>query len=169
MWIRLDSLVLDAKHGVRRLARAPLVTGVAVLTLAIGIGLNTAVFSLVHAVLLRPLPFPAAERLVWIAPYDELFGNDTWGSRADYRIWKQQDRLFDGMTAYGTDDLNLVVAGQASQERVASIGGDFWALTGAQSLRSVASRRKTTRSAWCCRTGCSSDDSAETLRPSAGR
>jgi putative ABC transport system permease protein len=132
MWPRLDSLVLDAKHGVRRLARAPLVTGVAVLTLAIGIGLNTAVFSLVHAVLLRPLPYPGAERLVWIAPYEEVFGNETWGSRADYRIWKQQDRLFDGMTAYGTDDLNLVVAGQASQERVASIGGDFWALTGAR-------------------------------------
>jgi putative ABC transport system permease protein len=132
MSLSLDSLVLDAKHGVRQLARAPLVTGVAVVTLAIGIGLNTAVFSLVHAVLLRPLPYPAAERLVWIAPFSEQFSTDTWGSRGDYAIWRQQGQLFDGMTAYGTADLNLVVAGQASQERIASIGGDFWALTGAR-------------------------------------
>ncbi len=132
MGLRLEWLVLDAKHGVRQLARAPLVTGVAVLTLAIGIGLNTAVFSLVHAVLLRPLPYPAAERLVWIAPHHALFAMDTSASRGDYRIWKQQGHLFDGMTAYGTDDLNLVVAGQASQERIASIEGDFWAMTGAR-------------------------------------
>jgi putative ABC transport system permease protein len=131
MRVSLDSLRLDARYGLRQLWRAPLVTAVAVVTLALGIGLNTAVFSLVHAVLLRPLPYPAAERLVWIAPYTEVFGVDTWGSRGDYAIWRQQP-LFDAMTAYGTNDLNLEVAGQATQERVASIGGDFWTITGAR-------------------------------------
>jgi putative ABC transport system permease protein len=132
MRLGLDQLTVHAKSGVRQLTRAPLSTGVAVLTLALGIGLNTAVFSLVHGVLLRPLPYPDAERLVWIAPYDSLFGQDTWGSRGDYLIWKQQTHLFAQMTAYGTGDLNLVVGGRATQERIASIGGDFWSIVGAR-------------------------------------
>jgi putative ABC transport system permease protein len=131
MRLRLDQLLLDAKFGLRQLARAPLVTGVAVVTLALGIGLNTAVFSLVHAVLLRTLPYPDADRLVWIAPHHDATGQDTSASRGDYRIWKQQAQ-FERMTAYGTQDLNLVVSGTASQERIASIEGDFWAITGAR-------------------------------------
>ena len=58
MWLALDQWFLDAKFGLRQLGRAPLVATAAVVTLALGIGLNTAVFSLVHAVLLRPLPYP---------------------------------------------------------------------------------------------------------------
>ncbi len=132
--LRLDQILLDARFGLRQLARSPLVTAVAVLTLAIGIGLNTAVFSLVNAVLLRPLPYPESERLVWIAPYSERTGQDTFASPGDYRVWRQQTHLFDRMAAYGTQDLNLLVGREASQERVASIAGDFWAITGAQPM-----------------------------------
>jgi predicted permease len=128
----LDRFLLDAKFAVRQLARAPLVTAVAVVTLALGIGLNTAVFSLVHAVLLRSLPYPDADRLVFIAPHHDQSGQDTWGSRGDYLMWRQQRQLFDKMTAYGTQDLNLVLGGTATQERVASFGGDFWTMTGAR-------------------------------------
>jgi hypothetical protein len=71
MLFRLDQLVRDARFGLRQLVRSPLVSTVAILTPAIGIGLNTAVFSLVNAVLLRPLPYPHSGRLVWIAPYHE--------------------------------------------------------------------------------------------------
>jgi putative ABC transport system permease protein len=128
---RLGQLFLDARFGARQLRRAPLVTSVAIATLAIGIGLNTAVFSLVHAVLLRPLPYPEADRLVWITPYHVPSNQDTWGSRADYRQWRARTRLFDRLTAYGTQDLSLVAADVASQERVASFEGDFWSITGA--------------------------------------
>jgi len=133
MPLPFDQLLLDARFGLRQLVRSPLVAAVAVLTLAIGIGLNTAVFSLVNAVLLRPLPYPESERLVWIAPYDEHFGQDTFASRGDYLVWRQQTP-FDQMAAYGTQDLNVVFGGEASQERVASIGGDFWAITGARPM-----------------------------------
>ncbi len=132
MLLRLDQVLLDARFGLRQLVRSPLVATVAIVTLAIGIGLNTAVFSLVNAVLLRPLPYPDADRLAWIAPYDERFGQDTFASRGDYLVWKQQTQVFERMAAYGTQDLNLIVGGEASQERVASIGGDFWEITGAR-------------------------------------
>jgi putative ABC transport system permease protein len=132
--LRLVQLLLDARFGLRQLVRSPLVAAVAVLTLAIGIGLNTAVFSLVNAVLLRPLPYPESERLVWITPYSARTGQDTFPSRGDYMVWRQQTHLFDQMAAYGTQDLNLLVGGEASQERVASIGGDFWAITGARPM-----------------------------------
>jgi putative ABC transport system permease protein len=128
----LQDLLLDAKFGLRQLRRAPLTTAVAVLTLAIGIGMNTAVFTLVNAVLLRQLPYPDSDRLVWIAPYDNRFGQDTFASRADYVIWKQQTHVFEKMAAYGTQDLAIVIGDEATQERVASIGGDFWTITGAQ-------------------------------------
>ena len=69
--LRLDQLIQDGRFALRQLVRSPLVAAVAILTLAIGIGLNTAVFTLVSAVLLRPLPYPHSERLIWIAPYSE--------------------------------------------------------------------------------------------------
>lgn len=134
MLLHLDQVVQDARFGLRQLVRSPLVATVAIVTLAIGIGLNTAVFSLVNAVLLRPLPYPHSERLVWIAPYNERFGQDTFASRGDYLVWKQQLQVFEKMTAYGTQDLNLIVGGEASQERVASSGGDVWEITGARAL-----------------------------------
>ena len=128
----IERILRDARFGLRQLRRSPLLTATAVLTLAIGIGLNTAVFSLVHAILLRSPSYPEANRLVWVTPFHDLFRQDTRASRADYLVWKEQARVFEAMTAYGTEDLALESAGGATQERVASIGGDFWAMTGVQ-------------------------------------
>ena len=96
----VQDLLLDARFGLRQLRRSPLTTAVAVLTLAVGIGMNTAVFTLVNAVLLRQLPYPDSDRLVWVSPYDPRFGQDTFASRADYVIWKQQIHVFEKMAAY---------------------------------------------------------------------
>jgi putative ABC transport system permease protein len=71
-----DGLRLDLRHGMRSLGRAPLFTAVAVLTLALGVGANAAVFSMVSAVLLRPLPFPEADRLVVL--YQQRSAGGTW-------------------------------------------------------------------------------------------
>jgi putative ABC transport system permease protein len=130
----LDQFLHDARFGLRQLVRSPLVASIAILTLAIGIGLNTAVFSLVNAVLLRPPPYPDSERLVWITPHSERWAQDTSASRGDYLVWKQQTHVFERMAAYGTQDLNLIVGGEASQERIASTGGDFWEITGARPI-----------------------------------
>jgi putative ABC transport system permease protein len=96
-----------------------------VATLALGIGMNTAVFSVINAVLLRPLPYENADRLIWLANYDQRFKHDNWVARTDYLIWRDQAQSFERMTAYGNQDLALVAGHVASQERIASITGDF--------------------------------------------
>ena len=130
--MRLEQILRDVRFGLRQLARAPLVAFVAIATLAIGIGLNSAVFSLVHAVLVRPLPYPDAERIVWVTPFSDRWAQDTSVSPGDYRVWKRQTQLFARITAYNTQDLSLMVGTDASQERIVSIAGDFWTITGAR-------------------------------------
>src|SRR5688572_18153329 len=122
------------RYALRGLRRNPGFTAVVVLTLALGIGMNTAVFSVVNAVLLRPVSYPDAERLVWIAPYvtDYESWRDNYLSRADYLVWRQQARSFESMTAYGNQDLALGWRDDATQERVASVTGDVWSMTGAR-------------------------------------
>jgi len=58
------------------------------------------VFSLVNAVLLRPLPYPDSERIVWITAHHDRFAQDTFASRGDYLVWKQQTQVFERMAAY---------------------------------------------------------------------
>src|ERR1700753_2577972 len=62
----IESLLQDVRYAMRGIVRAPVFSLIVILTLAIGIGANTAIFSAVYAVLLRPLPFPSGERLVWL-------------------------------------------------------------------------------------------------------
>jgi hypothetical protein len=73
VWIPVwfDQLIQDARYGLRMIRRAPAFSAVVMLTLALGIGLTTAVFGVVNAVLVRPLSYPNAERLVWIATSEE--------------------------------------------------------------------------------------------------
>jgi hypothetical protein len=128
----LESISKDARSILRMLCRNPGFATVVILTLALGIGMNATVFSVVNAVLLHPLAYPNADRLVWLTNYDEYFKQDNWGSRADYVIWKDQTHSFESMTAYGNQDPAHVSGGEASQERIASITGDFWSIVGAQ-------------------------------------
>jgi hypothetical protein len=107
--LRLAVSAPDIEEG---LVQSRLVATVAILTLAIGIGLNTAVFTLVNAVFLRPLPYPHSERLVWIAPCNERFGQDTFASGGDYLVRKQQTQVFERMASYGTQDLVLMIGGE---------------------------------------------------------
>lgn len=94
----MDGLWQDLKHAVRMLAKKPGFTLVALVTLALGIGANTAVFSVVNAVLLRPLPYPNADRLVAVSE-NSLNAPDISVAYPDYLDWRAQQSVFEEMSA----------------------------------------------------------------------
>src|SRR6186997_3273066 len=105
------SLLADLKHAARTLLKAPGFAIAAVIVLALGIGANTAIFSIVYAVLLRPLPFGDADRLVqlWHTPPQAQFpGVKTFAlSAANYLDWEAQNTVFEGSAVYGFAQFRL--------------------------------------------------------------
>jgi putative ABC transport system permease protein len=97
----------DLRYGLRVLAKNPVFTAVGVLTLALGIGANTAIFSVVNELLLRPLPFRDPERLImlWEVTPEGRHQNTT--SRANFRAWREQSTAFEAMAAFSDQRLNL--------------------------------------------------------------
>ncbi|MGO9271861.1 MAG: ADOP family duplicated permease [Terriglobia bacterium] len=127
----LQQLLQDVRYGLRTLRRSPGFTTVVILTLALGIGMNTAVFSVVNAVLLRPLTYPDADRLVWLSDYDPGWG-DNMVQPAAYALWRDQAHSFESMVGYINQDLALISSGQSTQERIASVTNGFWDMAGAR-------------------------------------
>src|SRR6202166_149432 len=117
-WIQ--DLVQDLHFSLRVLRKSPAFTIVAVLTLAVGIGANTAVFSIFSTVLIRPLPYPNAERLVKANVYDLKSGN-LYGetSYPDFMNWSEQSHFFDHLAAYEAKTFNL--SGTKQPERVKGV------------------------------------------------
>src|SRR6267143_2138517 len=108
----MNSLLQDFRFGLRMLIKNPIFTLVAIVTLALGIGANTAIFSVVDAVLLRPLPYPEANRLVFLWSTMNSQGVPTSGSALpDYYGWRDQNHVFDGLAAFYNGDFNLSSAG----------------------------------------------------------
>ncbi len=96
--------------------RNPIFTLIAVVTLALGIGANTAIFSVVDAVLLRPLPYPGAERLVFLWSGTASDGVTRSGSALpDYHAWRDQNKTFEGLGAFYYGDYNLSTSGDAPE------------------------------------------------------
>lgn len=123
----LESFLQDVRHGLRQLRRNPGFTTVAVLTLALGIGANTAVYSVVNAVLLRPLPYPDSDRLVWIAEVIPALNAELAGG-GDYVDWKGENRTLEQITAYDdSGSFNLTSRGTPARVHAARVSASFFA------------------------------------------
>jgi predicted permease len=123
----------DVRYGVRVLLRSPGFTSVAVLTLALGIGANTALFSVVSGVLLHPLRFPAPDQLHSVYTRTERFpkGAVTYLNFLD---WQRANRAFSALGAYRSDDFNLTGAGEAERLRAAMVSSEFFPLLGVRPM-----------------------------------
>jgi putative ABC transport system permease protein len=112
----MHALLQDLGYGLRIMRNSPGFTAVALIILALGIGGNTAIFSVVNGVLLQPLPYPQADQLVSIRSAEPSRGiPPVVASYADYVDWKQQAHSFSNMGTYVSDAFNLSVGGQSTQ------------------------------------------------------
>jgi putative ABC transport system permease protein len=107
----LETLVQDFRYATRVLGKSPAFTMTAVATLALGIGANSAIFSFVNAILLRPLPYRDPERIVQLKAHDRTKGVDFDAvSYPNYRDWAEQNKVFEQMAAYRYALLNMTGA-----------------------------------------------------------
>jgi putative ABC transport system permease protein len=111
----LETFFQDLRYGARVLARNPAFTAVAVLTLALGIGANTAIFSVVDQLLLRPLPYPGADRLVLLWEVTPSGRHQNPVSYANFLAWRRQARSFEGMAAFADQRANLTGIGEPEE------------------------------------------------------
>lgn len=132
----MEMLFSDVRYAVRGLLKRPGFTVIAILTLALGIGANTAIFSVVNAVLLKPLPFKDPDRLaiIWEEASFAGFPRNT-PAPANYFDWKKQNQSFEDMAATSSTSFNLT--GDGEPERVASyrVSANFFPLLGVQPIK----------------------------------
>src|SRR5882724_4023105 len=124
-------MLRDIRFGLRMLARNPGVTAVAVIALALGIGGNTAVFSVVNAVLLRPLPVSRPEGLVWIwanSPSRNLAYAFT--AYSTYAEWKAGSPSFESMSAYSPGSATLTIGDEPERVDVLRVNASFFHMLG---------------------------------------
>jgi len=130
---RWDDLRQDLRVAVRGLRRTPGFTIVALLTLGLGIGANSSVFSVLDSVLLRPLPYPAADRLVQLWSDHRVRSGRTspeWLSPPDFVDWRDQNRTFTGIASYQNWGPTLTGSGDPEALGGLAVSGDFFQVLG---------------------------------------
>src|SRR5688500_11208366 len=128
VWV--EQLLQDVRYALRSLRGSPAFSLAVILTLAVAIGMNTAIFSVFNAVVLRPIGYPSPDRLVWIST---TLSADEPGfvTSRDFADWREQATSFDSLVAYGNADYTMVLPKGAVRVRAAMVTDDFWDLSGA--------------------------------------
>jgi len=129
----------DVRYGLRVLAKNPGFTAIAVLTLALGIGANTALFSVVNGVLLNPLPFPSPDELVAVYTKSPTFQESSI-SYPNFLDWQKDTQSFASLCAFRSDDFNMTGAGEPERVHTHMISAEFFTALGMQPLLGRAFR-----------------------------
>src|SRR5579862_2680141 len=129
----LESFIQDVRYGVRSLIKNPGFATVAILTLALGIGANTALFSVVNGVLLKPLPYPQPDQLVAIHESKVNFPQGSI-SYPNFRDWQHGNHTFAAMAIARGSGFTLTGRGEPEQVRAGLVTSDFFRLLGVQPL-----------------------------------
>jgi putative ABC transport system permease protein len=124
-------LLSELRHGARALLRVPSLTAISVLTVALGAGAGTALFSVVKAVLLNPLPYTEADRIAWIAEVSDS-GAETEVAYRNFLDWREQNHSFAGIAAYGDGPATVTGGDLPQRTHVAIVSEDFFGVMGAQ-------------------------------------
>src|SRR5688572_21892902 len=135
----METLLQDVRYALRALRKRPLFSAVAILTLGVGIGANTAIFSVVNAALLRPLPFPEPERIVRVSltapPRPEgrpgADGEVVW-SYPKYEVLRDEQRIFSQLAGYSSWNGNLAGVGDPERLEGELVDGAYFELLGVQ-------------------------------------
>ena len=125
----METILQDLRYGVRMLAKSPGFTSIAILTLALGIGANTALFSVVNGVLLNPLAYPQSGQLV------AIYGESTGFANApinymNFLDWQRDTQSFSSMAMYRNQDYNFIGTGEAERLTGYMISADFFSTLG---------------------------------------
>jgi len=126
----MTGLLQDVRYGLRQLRKNPGFTAVALITLALGIGANTAVFSIIYTVLLQPLPFHDPARIVAIKPTEPNRRDDIGVSYPAFMDWRSRNHVFEGLSAFHTDDFTLTGRGVPVHVTGAVVSANTFSLLG---------------------------------------
>ncbi len=125
----------DVRHAVRTLVRSPGFAAITILTLALGIGANTAIFSVVNATILQPLPYPAPERLVFISSqFPEMGFNQFWISPPEFLEFQERTRAFSSVGAFATGEANLTAPDRPRRVNTARVSAELFTVLGVKPL-----------------------------------
>ena len=130
-WLR--SVIADCRYGVRQLRKNPGFTAVAILTLALGIGATTAIFSVVYGVLLRPLPYADASRIMAIFEVTSA-GNPSRLADPNFDDFRDQNRSFQAIAKYGEDVASVSGSSEPTRTTIASVSPEFCKVFGIQPI-----------------------------------
>src|SRR5690349_19797539 len=137
----METLLQDIRYGLRLLIKGPVFTSVAVVTLALGVGANTAIFTLVNALLLKMLPIKAPQELLVVGDPTRVNDRSSGTPQTDlfsyplYKELRDHSTVFSGLIAAGTEhriDVDASAAGGASDERIVGrlVSGDYFPVLG---------------------------------------
>jgi len=129
----MDALLKDLKHSFRMCWQSPAFTVAAVAALALGIGANTAIFSVVNAVLLKPLPFPDPGRVVLLGQAGSQ-GEGFGASPAKFEHWREQSSILQDVAAYRNGVINFTGGGFPEQFQMSQVSADYFHLFGASTI-----------------------------------